>query len=81
MIRKAVIVSIAGTFLTHREITILKNERPWGIILFKRNILSKNQLINLVKKIKQTVKDKKFPILIDEEGGQVSRLSNFSYFS
>jgi beta-N-acetylhexosaminidase len=77
MIRKAVIVSIAGTFLTHREITILKNERPWGIILFKRNILSKNQLINLVKNIKQTVKDKKFPILIDEEGGQVSRLSNF----
>ena len=77
MIRKAAIVSIAGPFLTSHEIAILKREKPWGIILFKRNILSENQLINLTKKIKIIMRDKKFPILIDEEGGRVSRFSNF----
>jgi beta-N-acetylhexosaminidase len=77
MIRKAVIVSISGPFLTSREIAILKKEKPWGVILFKRNILSENQLINLTKKIKKIMRDKKFPIIIDEEGGRVSRLSNF----
>ena len=77
MIRKAAIVSISGLILTKQEIIIIKKERPWGIILFKRNILSEIQLTNLIKNIKRIMKDKKYPILIDEEGGKVSRLSNF----
>jgi beta-N-acetylhexosaminidase len=77
MIRKAAIVSISGFILTKKEKIILKKEKPWGIILFKRNILSKNQLMNLTKIIRKTMKDKKYPILIDEEGGKVTRLSNF----
>jgi len=77
MIRKAAIVSIKGLLLTSREINILTKEKPWGIILFKRNISSENQLIALTKNIRKIMKDKKFPILIDEEGGRVSRLSNF----
>ena len=77
MIRKAAIISIAGLSLTTKEIAVLKKEKPWGIILFKRNILSEAQLANLTKKIKKVMNDKKFPILIDEEGGRVSRLSNF----
>jgi beta-N-acetylhexosaminidase len=66
MIRKAAIVSISGFFLTYREATIIKKEKPWGIILFKRNIFSEDQLINLTKNIRHVMKDKKFPILIDE---------------
>jgi len=77
MIRKAAIVSISGLILTKKEKIILKKEKPWGIILFKRNILSEHQLISLTKSIKKIMKDKKYPILIDEEGGKVSRLSNF----
>jgi beta-N-acetylhexosaminidase len=77
MIRKAAIVSISGPFLTSYETAILKKEKPWGLILFKRNILSEFQLLNLINKIKKIMKDKKFPILIDEEGGRVSRFSNF----
>ena len=77
MIRKAAIVSIAGLTLTKQEKFIFKKEKPWGVILFKRNILSEYQLINLTKNIKTIMKDKKYPILIDEEGGKVSRLSNF----
>ena len=77
MIRKAAIISISGPILTKKEIIIIKKEKPWGIILFKRNILSEKQLIFLTKKIRKTMQDKKYPILIDEEGGKVSRLSNF----
>ena len=77
MIRKAAIVSISGPTLTNKEINIIKKEKPWGIILFKRNILSKKQVIILIKKIRMTMKDSKYPILIDEEGGKVTRLSNF----
>jgi len=77
MIRKAAIVSISGPYLKNQEVNIIKKEKPWGIILFKRNILSKNQAINLIKKIRKIMKDKNYPILIDEEGGMVSRLSNF----
>ena len=77
MIRKAAIVSISGPTLTNKEINIIKKEKPWGVILFKRNILSKKQVIILIKKIRMTMKDSKYPILIDEEGGKVTRLSNF----
>jgi beta-N-acetylhexosaminidase len=77
MIRKAAIISIAGPSLSYREILILKKGKPWGIILFKRNILSEKQLKKLTNKIKKIMKDSKFPILIDEEGGRVSRFSNF----
>ena len=77
MIRKAAIISISGPILTRQEISILKKEKPWGIILFKRNIISALQLTNLTSKIRRTMKDKKYPILVDEEGGRVSRLSNY----
>jgi beta-N-acetylhexosaminidase len=77
MKRKAAIISLAGTKLSKGEIQLIKKEKPWGIILFKRNIVSESQLINLIKKIRTIMRDKFYPILIDEEGGKVSRLSNF----
>jgi beta-N-acetylhexosaminidase len=77
MIRKAAIISISGPSLKSNEIALFKIEKPWGVILFKRNILSASQLLKLTKKIRKIMRDKKFPILIDEEGGRVSRLSNF----
>jgi beta-N-acetylhexosaminidase len=76
MKRKAIIISIKGKFLTKNEAKLIKSENPWGIILFKRNIKSFNQTFKLIKKIKMIVKDNHFPILIDEEGGSVSRLTN-----
>ena len=44
---KALIVSIKGTKLTKREKILLKNENPWGIILFKRNLKSFVQIKKL----------------------------------
>ena len=75
MKKKAIIISIKGYKLSIKERELLSKERPWGVILFKRNIKSLNQIQNLTKNIKKYTKDKKFPILIDEEGTEVSRLS------
>ncbi len=75
MKKKAIIVSIKGYKLSIKEKELLLKGRPWGLILFKRNIKSLNQIQNLTKSIKKITQDKKFPILIDEEGAQVSRLS------
>ena len=76
MKKKAIIISIKGTSLTRQEKLLLSKENPWGLILFKRNIKSIAQIKNLIKDIKKFAKDKKFPILIDEEGSSVSRLEN-----
>ncbi len=76
MKKKAIIISIKGVKLTNKEKSLLSNEMPWGIILFKRNIKSLIQAKNLVNSIKKITKDPQFPILIDEEGSTVSRLRN-----
>ena len=84
MNRKAVIFGLSGYKLTPKEKKILKKEKPWGIILFSRNINDLYQLKTLINNIKTIVKDKKYPILIDQEGGDVSRLNkivDFSVFS
>ena len=75
MKKKAIIVSIKGYKLSIKERELLSKERPWGLILFKRNIKSLKQIQNLIKNIKKYAKNNKFPILIDEEGAEVSRLS------
>ena len=76
MIRKAAIISISGIYPTKEELDIFKKEKPWGLILFKRNILSEKQVKILTSLIRKIMKDKNYPILIDEEGGRVTRLSN-----
>ena len=74
MRKKAIIVSINGPTLTSKEKLLLSKEKPWGLILFKRNIKSSIQIKRLIKSIRNYVKDKRFPVLIDEEGSSVSRL-------
>ena len=75
MNRKALIVGIKGLTLSSFEVSFLKKEKPWGVILFSRNIQNLTQLKNLIYKIKKILNDKKYPILIDQEGGKVSRLN------
>jgi len=72
--RKAFITGISSTYLKKNEINFLKKNKPWGIILFDRNIHSFDQTKTLINKIKSCFHDKKYPILIDEEGGRVTRL-------
>ena len=84
MNRKAIIVGIKKEKLTSEERRFLIKEKPWGVILFSRNVKNLNQLKSLVDSIKDIFKDKKYPIIIDQEGGRISRLNkilDFSIFS
>ncbi len=76
MNRKPIIASIKTYYLTKSEKKLFKKEKPWGIILFKRNIKSFNQVKSLTKDIRKILNDRYYPILIDEEGGSVSRFSD-----
>jgi len=71
---KAFITGLAGPALTPDERAFLRTERPWGFILFKRNVQSKPQAAELVAEMRQTVGRKDAPVLIDQEGGRVQRL-------
>ena len=75
MKKKAIIVSIKGCKLSNKEKLLLSNEKPWGLILFKRNIKSLKQIQKLTREIRKSAKDSNFPIFIDEEGGKVSRIT------
>ncbi len=74
---RSFICGVKGKVLSKKEIEFLKKYKPWGIILFKRNIGSIKQTINLTNSIKKIFNNKNYPIMVDEEGGRVSRLRKF----
>ena len=78
--RRSFIVGIKSTKLTAKEKTFLKKYKPWGVILFTRNIKNIKQTFNLTSSIRNIFRDKKYPILIDQEGGRVNRLKNIISF-
>lgn len=77
-IRKSFICGLKGTSITDKEYRFIKKYKPWGVILFRRNIKSIKQVSRLTKSIKKIFNDPLYPILIDEEGGRVSRLKNIA---
>ena len=78
--RKAFIVGLKSHKLSNNEKIFLKKHKPWGVILFSRNIKSINQTKTLTDNIKKIFKDKNYPILIDQEGGRVNRLNKIISF-
>ena len=72
--RRSFIVGIKSTSLKIHEKYFLKKYKPWGVILFTRNIKSIEQTRKLTNSIKKIFKDSNYPILIDQEGGKVDRL-------
>ena len=60
---KAIIISIRGTKLSNKEKKLLNKEKPWGIILFKRNLKSITQIKHLTASIKKYTKNKSFHFL------------------
>ena len=72
--RRAFIVGLSSTKITNKERLFLRKYKPWGVILFARNIKSVDQTKKLTNDIKKIFKDPKYPILIDEEGGMVTRI-------
>ena len=73
---RSFICGIKGMYLSDEEKKFLKKYKPWGIILFSRNIKSIKQTQILTNSIKKLFRNENFRILIDEEGGRVSRLRN-----
>ena len=70
----AAILGCAGTTLTAEEAAFFRDVKPWGFILFKRNIADPNQVRALTAALRATVGSPDAPILIDQEGGRVARL-------
>jgi beta-N-acetylhexosaminidase len=71
---RAFITGVSGPELTASERDFLRAERPWGFILFKRNVDSPAQVTRLVAELRETVGEPDAPVLIDQEGGRVQRL-------
>jgi beta-N-acetylhexosaminidase len=74
MSTRAFITGISGLELTADERAFLREERPWGFILFKRNVEMPAQVSALVAELRETVGEPDAPVLIDQEGGRVARL-------
>jgi beta-N-acetylhexosaminidase len=74
MASRAFIVGVSGFALTGEERAFLRDQQPWGFILFKRNIDTPDQVIRLVEEMRREVERPDAPVLIDQEGGRVQRL-------
>ena len=73
MAARAFIVGCAGPDLTAAEHDFLRDADPWGLILFARNVVDR-QDPRLVSDFRDTVGRSDAPVLIDQEGGRVQRL-------
>jgi beta-N-acetylhexosaminidase len=71
---KSMILGCAGKTLTSDEIRFYGDERPWGFILFARNIGDPEQIRDLVASMRDSVGRPEAPVFIDQEGGRVQRL-------
>jgi beta-N-acetylhexosaminidase len=78
--RKSFIVGIKSKKLSTKEKKFLKKYRPWGVILFSRNIINIKQSYELTSSIRKIFNDKKYPILVDQEGGRVNRFKKIISF-
>ena len=70
----ASIFGLSGLVLTPDEMAFFKDSNPAGYILFKRNIEDREQLRALTDGLRVLHGRDDVPILIDQEGGRVSRM-------
>ncbi|MGE0668092.1 MAG: beta-N-acetylhexosaminidase [Sphingomonadales bacterium] len=68
------IFGIAGQTLSDRERRFFEDVKPFGFILFARNIDNPQQVRALTAELKPLAAANPCPILIDQEGGRVARL-------
>ena len=71
----AAIFGCLGPRLGAEEIAFFRDVRPWGFILFARNIEGPDQVRSLVNALRETVGREDAPVLIDQEGGRVQRFA------
>jgi beta-N-acetylhexosaminidase len=61
--------------MTASERSFVREASPWALILFKRNIVTPDQVVALVNDFRDALGQVDAPVLIDQEGGRVSRLT------
>ena len=71
---RAFVCGCLGLAFTPEERAFITAYQPWGLILFKRNVESRNQLSALTSEFRAIVDREDAPVLIDQEGGRVQRL-------
>jgi beta-N-acetylhexosaminidase len=72
--RTRAIYGCLGPELTPDERRFFDDSRPWGFIVFSRNIVDRNQLRALIGSLRECVQDENAPVLIAQEGGRVAPL-------
>jgi len=72
---KAFICGCQGLALNQEERGFLRESVPWGLILFKRNVGDREQLLELTRSFRECVGRADAPVLIDQEGGRVQRMT------
>lgn len=71
---KSVIFGCQGLTLTSEERDFFAKVNPLGLIIFDRNVQNPKQLKALIEDFRQVVGRPDAPVLVDQEGGRVSRL-------
>ncbi len=71
---KAFVSGCAGQLLSSEEHSFFREEDPWGLILFGRNISTPDQVRDLTSSFREAVGRADAPVLVDQEGGRVQRL-------
>lgn len=74
MAPRAFITGLSGPAIIADERAFLRAATPWGLILFKRNVRTPEQVKALVDEFRDIVGRADAPVLIDQEGGRVQRL-------
>ena len=71
---RAFITGVEGPVLSEAECSFLRDADPWGLILFRRNVATPDQVHALVSAFRDAVGRADAPVLVDQEGGRVQRL-------
>ncbi len=70
---RAFITGLAGLTVSASERAFLREASPWGLIIFKRNVSTPQQVSELTRSFRDIV-GWEAPVLVDQEGGRVQRL-------
>lgn len=73
MAARAFITGLAGLTISANERAFVREAQPWGLIIFKRNVKTPSQVLELVRSFRD-VAGWEAPVLVDQEGGRVQRL-------
>ena len=73
MAARAFITGLSGLTVSANERAFLREAQPWGLIIFKRNVSTPQQVTELTSAFRDAV-GWEAPVLVDQEGGRVQRL-------